>query len=160
MTTVPEEFLPEADLVICAASLPFSSLSVEAARADAIICDAGYPRNVLAGSGKNRPTIFFGGMGRVREGFRMDPDLSKALNPHPFPHVAQGCLLEGVLLAFERRWEPFSRGRGHIVPERVDEIWALAQKHGLDLAPFFNSDGPCKEELLAARPSCSVGGSP
>ena len=152
-TTDPNEFLEDADLVVCAASIPLPSLSLDAARPDAVVCDAGYPRNVLAGSGPRRPRVFFGGMGQVRAGYRMTPDLAGALNPHPIPGVAQGCALEGALLAFEKRWEPFSRGRGFITPARVDEIWALAQRHGLGLAPFFNRDGPCGD--LAAAQNCS-----
>ena len=42
--------------------------------------------------------IFFGGLGRVSEGFRMWPDLEGVLNRHPYPFMAHGCLLEGMIL--------------------------------------------------------------
>jgi hypothetical protein len=56
--------------------------------------------------------------------------------------VVQGCLLEGVALALEGRFEPFSQGRGAITPERVEEMEAIAARHGIYLAPLYNADGP------------------
>ena len=63
----------------------------------------------------------------------------------------QGCLLEGMLLALKGRFESYSRGRGNISPDRVDEIWALARKHGFALAPFFNDEGLCAGRIAALR---------
>jgi predicted amino acid dehydrogenase len=73
---------------------------------------------------------------------RFTPDLRGILNRHPFPDVVHGCLLEGIALALERRFEPFSQGRGFITPERVQEIETIAARHGIFLAPFYNADGP------------------
>jgi predicted amino acid dehydrogenase len=73
---------------------------------------------------------------------RFDPDLQGILNRHPFPNVAHGCLLEGIALALEGRFEPFSRGRGGITPAHAGEIAAIAERHGIRLAPFFNASGP------------------
>lgn len=53
-----------------------------------------------------------------------------------------GCLLEGMALALERRFEPFSQGRGFITPERVEEIETISARHGIFLAPLYNADGP------------------
>jgi predicted amino acid dehydrogenase len=86
--------------------------------------------------------IFFGGLGQISGGMTFTPDFHGILNRHPFPDVVHGCLLEGMALALEGRFEPFSQGRGHITPERVAEIEAIAARHGIHLAPFYNSDGP------------------
>ncbi len=59
----------------------------------------------------------------------------------PAPRVAHGCLLEGVALALERRFESFSQGRGRVTPERIEEIWEIASRHGIVLAPLFGPDG-------------------
>jgi hypothetical protein len=56
-----------------------------------------------------------------------------------------------MLLALEGRFESYSRGRGNISPSRVDEIWALAEKHGFALAPFFNDEGLCDRRIAAIR---------
>ena len=56
--------------------------------------------------------------------------------------MVHGCLLEGMALALEDRFEPFSQGRGRITPECVEEIQTIAARHGIYLAPLYNSDGP------------------
>jgi fatty aldehyde-generating acyl-ACP reductase len=136
------QFSEQADLVICAASLPSPSLLLDSIAPDALVCDAGYPKNLSPDAETSRATIFFGGLGQITGGMTFDPDLHGILNRHPFPDVAHGCLLEGMALALEGRFEPFSRGRGAITPKLVDEIEMIAARHGICLAPFFNGDGP------------------
>jgi predicted amino acid dehydrogenase len=150
ISTEADELLPEADFVVSAASVPLPRFSLSSVRPDAIVCDVGYPRNFLSG-GNTGPVVFFGGMGQVLGGLELDPDLMSVLAPYPAPHVVQGCLLEGMLLALEGRFESYSRGRGNISPGQVDEIWALAQKHGFALAPFFNDEGLCAGRIAALR---------
>jgi fatty aldehyde-generating acyl-ACP reductase len=139
----------KADLVICVASLPAPALLLEALPPGAIICDAGFPKNLQHGFVPPEGAIFFGGLGQVSAGMRLDPDLLGILSPHPFPNVAQGCLLEGMTLALEGRFEPFSAGRGLITPQRVQEIGAMAQRHGIVLAPLFNGDGPVEAKIAS-----------
>jgi len=91
--------------------------------------------------------IFFGGLGQITGGLSFAPDFHGILNRHPFPDVAHGCLLEGMALALERRFEPFSQGRGFITPERVEEIESIASRHGICLAPLYNADGPVEDGL-------------
>ena len=45
------------------------------------------------------------------------------------------------LLAMDQRFEPFSQGRGQITPQRVEEMWRMAQKHGIGLPPLINGAG-------------------
>ena len=136
------QFSEEADVVICAASLPSASLLLDRVAPDALICDAGYPKNLSPDAKTSRATIFFGGLGQITGGLTFDPDLHGILNRHPFPNVAHGCLLEGIALTLEGRFEPFSRGRGAITETLVEEIAAIAARHGIVLAPFFNAAGP------------------
>jgi len=131
-----DRFSHRADIVICAASLPSSSLLLGRLAPDALVCDAGYPKNLSSSTG----TVFFGGLGQVTGRLRLAPDLQGVLNRHPFPNVVHGCLLEGIALALEGRYEPFSRGRGAITPARVEEMEAIAERHGIILAPPYNSD--------------------
>lgn len=161
ISSEPEDLLPEADFIVAAASLAAPRFSVRSVRPDAIVCDAGYPKNVLS-DGSPGPVVFFGGMGQVLGGLQLVPDLISVLAPHPAPNVVQGCLLEGMLLALEGRPESYSRGRGNILPGQVDEIWGLAEKHGFALAPFFNDDGLCGDRIAAlgrkSRNPTSYGG--
>jgi fatty aldehyde-generating acyl-ACP reductase len=135
------QFRAEANIVICAASLASPSLLLGRVAMDAILCDAGYPKNLAPGAALPNARVFFGGLGQICGGMSFQPDLDGVLNRHPFPNIVHGCLLEGMALALERRFEPFSQGRGFINPERVAEIEKIAVRHGIFLAPLYNAEG-------------------
>jgi predicted amino acid dehydrogenase len=130
-----------ADLVICAASLASPSLLLGRVAPDAIICDAGYPKNLSPNAQMPDAKIFFGGLGQISGGMKFTPDFRGILNRHPFSNVVHGCLLEGMALALEGRFEAFSQGRGNITPERVGEMEGIAARHGIFLAPLYNGEG-------------------
>ena len=142
-----QRFSTEANVVICAASLASPSLLLGRIASDAIVCDAGYPKNLSPSADMPGATIFFGGLGQITGGMSFTPDFNGILNRHPFPDVVHGCLLEGMALALERRFEPFSQGRGFITPARVEEIETIAARHGIHLAPLYNADGPLDHDL-------------
>ncbi len=159
-----QEFDLEADIVICAASLPSPSFILNGISPDAIICDAGYPKN-LAPLTSEKAKLFHGGLGQITGDLRLSPDLNGILSGHPYPNVAHGCLLEGVCLALEKRFESFSQGRGFITRERVAEIEKMANRHGMFLAPLFNGEerlewfdvsGPYAHSHTAAQPYFQV----
>jgi len=144
-----QRFSAEADLVICAASLASPSLLLGRITPHAIVCDAGYPKNLSPSAQMPDAKVFFGGLGQITGGMTFVPDFCGILNRHPFPDVVHGCLLEGMALALEDRFEPFSQGRGFITPERVEEIEAIAARHGIYLAPLYNADDQWKTDLSA-----------
>jgi len=131
--------LPEADIIIAAASMARPLIDLTGCRPAALVCDAGYPKNIQA-TAVSGPRLFHGGMGRSLGGWTSD-SLLDAFYEFPVQHVAHGCLLEGIVLALERRYEPFSQGRGNITPQRIEEIYAIAARHGFVPAPFFNHRG-------------------
>jgi fatty aldehyde-generating acyl-ACP reductase len=147
IATSPQRFSAEADLVICAASLASPSLLLGQMAPRALVCDAGYPKNLSPRAELLGATVFFGGLGQITGGLRFAPDFHGILNRHPFPDVVHGCLLEGMALALEGRFEPFSQGRGSITRERVEEMEAIAARHGICLAPLYNADGPVEGGL-------------
>jgi fatty aldehyde-generating acyl-ACP reductase len=158
-----QRFSAEADVVICAASLASPSPLFGRIAPNALVCDAGYPKNLSPGAQMRGATVFFGGLGQITGGMRFAPDFHGILNRHPFPDVVHGCLLEGMALALEHRFEPFSQGRGFITQERVDEIETIAARHGIYLAPLYNADGPLEDGLDArwnGREDESMGESP
>jgi predicted amino acid dehydrogenase len=148
------QFSAPADVVICAASLTSSSLLLETISPEAIICDAGYPKNLSPVAEMPRATVFFGGLGQVKGELTFVPDFDGVLNRHPFPDVVHGCLLEGMALALEHRYEPFSQGRGFITPDRVDEIMNIAVCHGIFLAPLYNAERPLVNAPVGLFPCC------
>jgi predicted amino acid dehydrogenase len=157
-----QRFHSRADIAICAASLASPSLLLGRIAPDALICDAGYPKNLAPGERMPEATVFFGGLGQVAGGMAFSPDFRGVLNRHPFPDVAHGCLLEGMALALEGRFEPFSRGRGFITPRRVEEMEGIAAHHGIRLAPFYNAAGPleelagCGHAIRYNSPTCRI----
>ncbi|MGC2766887.1 MAG: hypothetical protein WB607_15375 [Candidatus Acidiferrum sp.] len=140
-------FSAEADVVICAASLAAPSLLLGRIAPHALVCDAGYPKNLSPSAEMLGAKVFFGGLGQITGGMKFAPDFHGILNRHPFPDVVHGCLLEGMALALESRFEPFSRGRGLITPEQVEEMETIAARHGIYLAPLYNAEGPVEDEL-------------
>jgi fatty aldehyde-generating acyl-ACP reductase len=142
IATDRQQFSAEADVVICAASLASGSLLLGRIAPDAIVCDAGYPKNLSPNAQMPDARIFFGGLGQIAGGLRFTPDFRGVLNRHPFPDVVHGCLLEGMALALQGRFEPFSQGRGFITPARVEEMETIAARHGIHLAPLYNAEGP------------------
>src|ERR1700674_1165254 len=101
-----QRFSAEADVVICAASLASPSLLLGGRIAPgAIVCDAGYPKNLSPSAEMPAAQIFFGGLGQITGGLRFAPDFHGILNRHPFPDVVHGCLLEGMALALAGRFE-------------------------------------------------------
>ncbi len=147
VATDVQRFSAEADVVICAASLPSPALLLGRIAPGAIVCDAGYPKNLSPRAEMPGAKVFFGGLGQITSGLRFAPDFRGILNRHPFPDVVHGCLLEGIALALEGRFEPFSKGRGGITPERVEEMESIAARHGIYLAPLYNADGPVEGGL-------------
>src|SRR6266478_1691866 len=144
-----QRFSAEADVVICVASLASPSLPLGRIAPDAIVFDAGYPKNLSPSAEMSGATVFFGGLGQITGGITFAPDFHGVINSHPLPDVVHGCLLEGMALDLERRFEPFSQGRGFITPERVEEMEAIAARHGIYLAPFYSADGPLEDGLDA-----------
>jgi fatty aldehyde-generating acyl-ACP reductase len=137
----------KANVVVCAASAPNPIDLLESLPPGAIVCDAGYPKNLPLSLAPPGNAIFFGGLGQASAGIELDPDLLGILYPYPLRNVAHGCLLEGVVLAMDKRFEPFSQGRGLIMPEQVEEIWQIARKHGIVLPPLFNGNGLVEDDI-------------
>lgn len=142
------EVTHRADIVLCVASLESPSLLLGRLAPGAIVCDVGYPKNIAARGIMEGCTIFYGGLGQAHGGLTFVPDIHRVLQTHPFPNVLQGCMLEGMVLALEGRFEPYSSGRGFITPERVAAMERMAARHGVVLAPFHNGDGALSQDVL------------
>ncbi len=133
-----EQLIPEADIIICVASS--TGIKLTNCKKGVLICDAGYPKNLETKIEDHIDVkLFHGGMGQVSEGFSFIPDYSNTFYYYPSPNIAHGCQLESVVLAFENRIENYSAGKGNITVDKMEEIYALSLKHGITLAPFFNS---------------------
>jgi fatty aldehyde-generating acyl-ACP reductase len=129
-----------ADIIISAASS--NDIAIENYKKPFIICDAGYPKNLeLKIDDKNGISLFHGGMGQIGYGYDFNPDYSEHFYRYPVPHIGHGCVLEAIVLAFENKFENYSSGKGNISNQKIEDIYAMSVKHGLDIAPFYNSKG-------------------
>lgn len=138
--TKPENLLPDADIVICAASMVAPTIDPSRCKPGALICDAGYPKNVRVSNTQSQ-IVFWGGLGQSLGGWDVESGVLDAFYQFPGHHVGHGCLLEAIVLAMEKRYEAYSCGRGNIMPDHIDEITAMANRHGIVRAPFMNHEG-------------------
>lgn len=134
--------LPKADIIIAIASSIIEDFDSALCKKDVIICDAGYPKNLIDNLSEDlNKRLFCGGMGIVTGGYDFIPSFHHYLYNFPIINIGHGCLLEAVVLAFEKMNVAFSTGKGNISPEKIEQMYAMAQKHGITEAPFFNTMG-------------------
>lgn len=142
ITTDNRQALADASAVLCVASASTPILDPDDIEPGAIVCDVGYPKNVAAQTADRRDLFVFDG-GLVALPSPIDFGCDNGLSG---PGVLYGCFAECILLALAGRFESFSRGRGNITPDKMDEIAAIAEEHGFHLPPFYSGD-----RLAAAR---------
>jgi predicted amino acid dehydrogenase len=135
-----DKLLPKADIVICVASSMLEKCTISLLPSHAIICDAGYPKNLCNTINDGYRNIFFGGMGIVEKGFSFNPDYRQEVYEFPIENAAHGCLLEAIVLAMEDTPQAFSCGRGNITLHAMDSILKVAGSHGIKPAPLFNTN--------------------
>lgn len=145
-STEVAELLRQASIVIAVTGAPAPAFALEACAPQAIVCDAGYPKNMQVGSGYSSRRVFWGGMGQLAGGLAKNDGVQYSF---PVAHAAHGCMIEGAVLAMAGRFEAFSTGRGRITPHRVQEMWHLATACGISLAPLFDRAGIWPEELAS-----------
>ena len=133
-----KELIDEADIIISVASSVINENDFENINSNTIVCDAGYPKNLQAVHIKNHERLFYGGMGIVTGGYEFENNLERHFYKFPLPCVSHGCLLEAVVLAMENVSSSFSKGRGNITVKSMENILAMAMKHGITTSPLFN----------------------
>jgi fatty aldehyde-generating acyl-ACP reductase len=119
------------EIVVLAASAAAGSIPLDAVPPQAFVLDAGHPSNARLDAHARYALA-----GRVTHAIPPECDLPALLSTRYATGESHACLAEGEVLAFEERWEPFSSGRGRIVPDRAAEILGLAQRHGIRPAPL------------------------
>lgn len=138
-----DDLISDADIIIGVASS--SNLNLARCKPSVLICDAGYPKNMdKAMEDQAGVYLFYGGMGQVTNGYTFAPDYTTENYLWPVPHVAYGCTLEALVLAFEGRYESYSVGKGNITVESMENVYELCRRHGIVLSPFFNLKGLVK----------------
>lgn len=124
--------LRNADLILTVTSAVHENVvRPEHLRSGSVVCDVARPRDVSAMVAAERDDILVIDGGMV--------DVPGAVNFHfdfGFPEgKAYACMAETMALALEGRFEDYTLGKD-ISRERVDEITAIAKKHGFRLSGF------------------------
>jgi fatty aldehyde-generating acyl-ACP reductase len=149
VSTDVDEPLRQSTIVIAAASTAEPTFVLAAGTPGAIVCDAGYPKNIRAAQGEGGQRLFWGGMGVLAGGIKSQDGLHEQFYRFPVTNAVHGCMLEGAVLAMAGRFEAFSTGRGRITLGRLEEMWRLAEMCGVSLAPLFDGNGPWAEECAS-----------
>lgn len=132
--------LPMADVVIAVSSAMEAIIDPADLKPGAVVCDVAIPRDVdhRVTKARNDVLVIDGGLIAVPGHLQLGYDVGLP------PGIAWACLSETMLLALEERYEPFTLGRDLSVA-KVDEMRALARKHGFRLAQLRSFHRPVSE---------------
>jgi len=125
------DVLADAQLILTVTSAIHDIIRPEHLQPGSVICDVARPRDVSAMVAAARDDILVidGGMvdvpGTVDFHFNFGLPLGKAY----------ACMAETIALALEGRFEDYTLGK-HLTRERVEEVAAMAKKHGFRLSGF------------------------
>lgn len=125
------DVLTDAQLILTVTSAIHDVIRPEFLQPGSVVCDVARPRDVSAMVAATRDDILV-----------IDGGMVDVPGPADFhfnfgfpPGKAYACMAETVALALEGRFEDYTLGK-HLTRERVEEIDAIAKKHGFRLSGF------------------------
>jgi len=139
------EVLKEAQLILTVTSAIHEVIQPEHLQPGSVVCDVARPRDVSAMVAAVRDDILVIDGGMV--------DVPGPVNFHfnfgfP-PGKAYACMAETIALALEGRFEDYTLGK-HLTRTRVEEIGAIAKKHGFRLSGFRSFEKEVAPEQIEA----------
>lgn len=147
ISTDLDRALPRADVIVAVSSAVDALIHPHHLKPGAVVCDVARPRDVSRQVAEQRDDVLVieGGVVEVPGpvDFRFDFGFP--------PKTCMACMAETMILALEERYEDYTLGRDLTV-ERIDEISALARKHGFRVAGLRSFErGLTQEEIEAVR---------
>ena len=143
VTSTRMDVLSEAQLILTVTSALHDVIRPEHLLPGSVICDVARPRDVSAMVAAVRDDILVIDGGMV--------DVPGPVNFHfnfGFPAgKAYACMAETMALALEGRFEDYTVGKD-ITLDRVNEITAIAEKHGFRLSGFRSFEKEVTEEQI------------
>jgi fatty aldehyde-generating acyl-ACP reductase len=133
-----------ADVVVAVSSATDAILQPADFKPGAVVCDVARPRNVSAAVHEQRDDVLVIDGGVIEVPGPVDFGLDFGFPPR----MAEACIAETIILALEGRFEAFTIGR-EIAVERVEEIAALARKHGFRVAGLRRFERAVPDEEVA-----------
>ncbi len=134
-----------ADLILTVTSAVTAVIEPEHLKPGAIVCDVARPRDVSRRVAEMRDDVLVieGGMVEVPGPVDFGFDFGFP------PGKAYACMAETMALALEGRYEDFSVGK-HITLAQVEEIAAIAARHGFRLSGFRSFERAVTDAQIAA----------
>jgi fatty aldehyde-generating acyl-ACP reductase len=125
------DVLNEAQLILTVTSAIHDVIRPEFLQPGSVVCDVARPRDVSAMVAATRNDILVIDGGMVDVPGPVDFHFNFGFPPGK----AYACMAETIALALEGRFEDYTLGK-HLTRERVEEIDAMARKHGFRLSGF------------------------
>jgi predicted amino acid dehydrogenase len=141
-TSISMDALSDVQLILTVTSAVHDVIRPEHLRPGSIICDVARPRDVSAMVAAVRDDILVIDGGMVEIPGPVDFHFNFGFPPGN----AYACMAETMALALEGRFEDYTLGK-HITRQRVEEITAIAEKHGFRLSGFRSFE----REVTAAQ---------
>ncbi|HET6760450.1 MAG TPA: hypothetical protein VFH13_00040, partial [Gemmatimonadaceae bacterium] len=121
----------QADIVLTVSSATDVLIEPEDLRPGSVVCDVARPRNVSRRVYERRNDVLVMDGGVIEVPGEPDFGLDFGLPAR----MVEACMAETIILALERRYENFTLGKD-VSLAKVEEISALARKHGFKLSGF------------------------
>ncbi len=136
--------LRHADLILTVTSAVGTVIDPRNLKPGSVVCDVARPRDISAQVAAQRDDILVidGGMVEVPGPVDFHFDFGFP------PGKAYACMAETMALTLEGRFEDYTLGK-RITRQRVDEIAAIAGRHGFRLSGFRSFERPVTEEQIA-----------
>ena len=138
------EVLLDADVILAASSSKNAIVQPENLRSGSLICDVARPRDISPKVAALREDVLVIDGGTVEIPGAVDFGFDFGLPEGQ----AYACMAETMALALEGRPEDYTLGK-NISLTRVDEITAIAERHGFRLSGLRSFDKPVTEEKIA-----------
>jgi fatty aldehyde-generating acyl-ACP reductase len=137
------DVLREAQLILTVTSSLHDVIRPEYLQAGSVVCDVARPRDVSAMVAASRDDILVIDGGMVDVPGSVDFHFNFGFPPGK----AYACMAETIALALEGRFEDYTVGKD-ITLERVQEITAIAERHGFRMSGFRSFEREVTEEQI------------
>ena len=146
MVSTKMDVLTDAQLILTVTSAVHDVvIRPEHLQPGSVICDVARPRDVSAMVAAARDDILVIDGGMVDVPGPVDFHFNFGFPPGK----CYACMAETIALALEGRFEDYTLGK-HITRERVDEITAIAEKHGFRLSGFRSFEREVSPQQIEA----------
>ncbi|HLA06801.1 MAG TPA: hypothetical protein VJ022_05115 [Anaerolineales bacterium] len=137
------EVLESAQLILTVTSAIHDIIRPEFLQPGSVVCDVARPRDVSAMVAAVRDDILVIDGGMVDVPGPVDFHFNFGFPPGK----AYACMAETIALALEGRFEDYTLGK-HLTRERVDEVDAMANRHGFRLSGFRSFEREVTEQQI------------